>query len=395
MLDSCETWLLVPKFVAQESRRRLNNAGIFDGTRKVRISGNEARVPVGVCDQHCLEELVRDLNMKLDNNSTARAQIQVLNCQPDKTDDSRPQSKLLQLQGRVKQLLHLNQQGAIDMNDPLLSSLPSSYELYGDLILLPSAALRLIEHHQMPSVLNTICDIFNVKRVARKNAVIDDAFRRPRTDLLLGTDGWVVKTENKINYHFDIRKCMFSRGNISEKLRIAQFECERETVVDLFAGIGYFVLPYLVHAKAQHVYACEWNPDSVQALEKNLRAARVENRCTVLSGDNREVCPVDVADRVNLGLIPSSRMSWKTAVKALKSTGGILHIHANVEVKAGEEKQETFQQFAETTSGEIRNLLNDEKPGRDWRTRVEHIECIKSYGPRIYHIVVDLRCEPS
>ena len=57
------------------------------------------------------EELVRDLNMKLDNNSTARAQIQVLNCQPDKTDDSRPQSKLLQLQRRVRQLLHLNQQG--------------------------------------------------------------------------------------------------------------------------------------------------------------------------------------------------------------------------------------------------------------------------------------------
>ena len=35
--------------------------------------------------------------------------------------------------------------------------------------------------------------------------------------------------------------------------------------------------------------------------------------------------------RVNLGLIPSSDISWKTAVKALKPTGGVLHIHTNVE----------------------------------------------------------------
>ena len=53
---------------------------------------------------------------------------------------------------------------------------------------------------------------------------------------------------------------MFSWGNITEKLRIAQFDCSGETIVDLFAGIGYFTLVYLVHANAKHVIACEWNP---------------------------------------------------------------------------------------------------------------------------------------
>ena len=37
------------------------------------------------------------------------------------------------------------------------------------------------------------------------------------------------------------------------------------------------------------------------------------------------------ADRVNLGLIPSSEEGWPTACAALKSsTGGWLHIHGNV-----------------------------------------------------------------
>ena len=31
----------------------------------------------------------------------------------------------------------------------------------------------------------------------------------------------------------------------------------------LSQGIGYFTLPFLVHGKASHVHACEWNPHSV------------------------------------------------------------------------------------------------------------------------------------
>lgn len=38
-----------------------------------------------------------------------------------------------------------------------------------------------------------------------------------------------------------------------------------------FAGIGYFSLPLLVHAKAAFLHACEWNPAAVRALKRNLR----------------------------------------------------------------------------------------------------------------------------
>ena len=57
----------------------------------------------------------------------------------------------------------------------------------------------------------------------------------------------------------------------------------------LFAGIGYFTLPYLVHAGAGHVHACEWNPDAVEALTRNLQLNGVADRCTVHAGDNRNV----------------------------------------------------------------------------------------------------------
>ena len=37
-----------------------------------------------------------------------------------------------------------------------------------------------------------------------------------------------------------------------------------------------------------------------------------------------------VADRVILGLLPSSQCAWQTALAALKSQGGWLHLHSNV-----------------------------------------------------------------
>lgn len=62
----------------------------------------------------------------------------------------------------------------------------------------------------------------------------------------MGDNGWVTHQENGIFYSFDATKCMFSSGNLSEKLRMAQLDCRDEIIVDLFAGIGYFVLPFLV-----------------------------------------------------------------------------------------------------------------------------------------------------
>lgn len=48
---------------------------------------------------------------------------------------------------------------------------------------------------------------------------------------------------------FDVTRCMFSAGNITEKLRVASFNCSGETVVDLYAG-----------KKIHLVYICVYCP---------------------------------------------------------------------------------------------------------------------------------------
>ncbi|CAM6098703.1 unnamed protein product [Calypogeia fissa] len=89
--------------------------------------------------------------------------------------------------------------------------------------------------------------------------------------------------------------------------------CRGATVVDLFSGIGYYVLPFLLKAGAKKEYACEWNPNALVALRHNLAVNGIEARCEVIEGDNRTTAP----DIVSLGLLPSSEGSWPVAVEAL------------------------------------------------------------------------------
>ena len=77
-----------------------------------------------------------------------------------------------------------------------------------------------------------------------------------------GSPGWITVTEQGIRQSFDLTKVMFSRGNITEKIRFGHLVQPSEKVLDMYAGIGYFTLPALVHGGAQFVVCCEWNEEA-------------------------------------------------------------------------------------------------------------------------------------
>lgn len=292
--------------------------------------------------------------------------------------------------------------------------IPSRWQCHGDLILFGEGCFSKTIWKEIGLEFWTlVAQILGVKRLAQIKKISKDGFRTPMVVMLLGDSSYVTHIDNHIRYEFDITKCMFSSGNITEKLRIASFDCSGETVVDLYAGIGYFTLPYLVHAKASHVHACEWNPDAIKALHRNLQINWVSDRCTVHQGDNRQLPLSNLADRVNLGLIPSSEEGWPVACRLLKrDTGGILHIHQNVTTPLRNETpehssatdveesplriqrdMEVWAAWATDTASRICTLLLDITGGK-WKTNIRHIEHVKTYAPHISHVVLDLECKP-
>ncbi|XP_077023721.1 tRNA wybutosine-synthesizing protein 2 homolog [Tamandua tetradactyla] len=319
----------------------------------------------------------------------------------------------------------------------LEADLPQSWQQHGDLLLLSEDCFQAEQWKNLePELWETVASALGVQRLGRRRRVAPDSTRTPAVTLLLGDHGWVEHVDNGIRYKFDVTQCMFSFGNITEKLRVASLPCAGEVLVDLYAGIGYFTLPFLVHAGAAFVHACEWNPHAVIALRKNLEINGVADRCQIHFGDNRKLKLSNIADRVNLGLIPSSEEGWLIACQVLRQdTGGILHIHQNVESFPGknlqlpgssvmEEKEHgpypvqiiTNQWKNETTGDSGRTMLaTAAKPEwrrwaesaetciatllqrmyrNPWKTQILHIQPVKSYAPHVDHIVLDLECRP-
>lgn len=183
----------------------------------------------------------------------------------------------------------------------MIKCIPVSWERRGDVVVLPSVSfssdlwksyLGLLSDSELLNFWTMISGVLKCKRLAMGSSISSNGFRSSMVALLLGDSGWADHVDNGIHYMFDVTKCMFCSGNITEKLRLSKFDCRGETVVDLYAGIGYFVLPYLVHAGAELVHACEWNPHAVEGLKRGLKANRVEDRCIIHFGDNRKVCQI-------------------------------------------------------------------------------------------------------
>jgi tRNA wybutosine-synthesizing protein 3 len=79
-------------------------------------------------------------------------------------------------------------------------------------------------------------------------------------------------------------------------------------------------------------------------------------------------------------------MGWPLACEVLKPTGGILHVHENV-------REDLIDQFVIDLIQSLLDsfqLLDNQK--KILKIKCLHIEKVKSYAPRVLHIVIDLLC---
>lgn len=275
--------------------------------------------------------------------------------------------------------------------------LPSKWEALGDLIVIPLEAfaneawveaLGAATKAQTNQLWASVAQALGGSRLARQDHISDDELRSPRIEMLAGESTWVEFSDYGVHFGFDASKVMFSSGNVTERHRIGSIDMKGETVVDAYAGAGYYTLPMLVRSQAVRVHACEMNPASIEGLRWAASKNGVEDRLSVHEGDNQTTMPglAGVADRCHLGLLPSSEAVWQHALACLKPSGGWLHIHMNVE-------KENVQAWSDETVHALKQFAQDS--GRNWSIEAKHIERVKSYSPGVLHVVLDVQCLPN
>jgi len=186
----------------------------------------------------------------------------------------------------------------------LMNRLPDKWEKTGTVVTIKLPG-ELKQHQEI--IGQAYREVLGCKTVLNETSGISGVYRKPGVEIISGdrmTE--TIHVENGIRFKMDPQRIMFSSGNMVERRRMATISNSSETVVDLFAGIGYFSLPIAVYSKPKKIFACEINPIAYRYLCANVVLNHVTDIIEPLWGDNRKTAPKGCADRVILGYLQES-----------------------------------------------------------------------------------------
>lgn len=236
------------------------------------------------------------------------------------------------------------------------------YKIIGDVL--------IVDNNYSNDDFESLSKKHNVKTVMKIDH-IQGTKREPVYKILYGSETETINKENGCLFKLDLSKVMWSKGNNNERLRIAKLVGDGETVIDMFAGIGYFSIPIGVHSKAKQVYAIEINPNSHYYLCENIKLNKLNNVTPIL-GDCMIETPKLKADRIVMGYVKTTHHYLKVAIDSL-NPGGIIHYHETVPEKL-------------MNSRPVERIIAQ---AGDRDVEVLKINKIKKYAPGVEHVVVD------
>lgn len=263
------------------------------------------------------------------------------------------------------------------MPEDLISYLPKKWEKIGDVLIIKIE--KCLENYET-IIAKNYAIVLNCKSVFKETGGISGTHRKPVLKWLYGSkDAVTIHRENKIRYKIDASQLMFSSGNMDERIRMANISNENEVVVDLFAGIGYFSIPMAVYSNPKRIYSCEINPLAYKFLCENIVLNDVTHIVKPIFGDNLDVSPENVADRIIMGYLNDTNLFLKTALRCLKNGTGIIHYHSKcpddlIPSKPFKDVENKIKQFKKKAV--LINVIN-----------------VKSYAPGISHVVLDIKIE--
>lgn len=263
------------------------------------------------------------------------------------------------------------------LSENKLKLLPKKWEKLGDVAIIKIPP----ELKNQSNILGKIyADVLGCKTILNDIGGISGELRKPEVEIIYGSKNTeTIHTENKVRFKLDPQKVMFSSGNMNERGRMGTISNSNETVVDLFAGIGYFTLPMAVHSRPGKIYAIEKNPVSFDYLCQNIPLNNVSSIVEPIHGDNRMVAPKNVANRVIMGFFGDTHQFLPVAFECLKNNCGVIHYHDKFPEESIPDKPVNVVRGIAEKYNRTVDLID-----------YKHV---KSYAPGISHYVFDIRVD--
>ncbi|AZH25280.1 class I SAM-dependent methyltransferase [Haloplanus aerogenes] len=183
-----------------------------------------------------------------------------------------------------------------------------------------------------------------------------------------------VHREYGFEYLLDLSRVYFSPRLATERHRVTEQVEAGEQAVDMFAGVGPFVIP--MAARGATVVGVDLNPAAVEYLRENARRNGVADRVTAIEDDVRDVA-VDYdgwADRIVMNL-PHSADDFLDAAVTLASDDCVLHYYDI--------------QHEDDPFGPGERAIRAAAAGYDVDVLTRHV--VRSYAPHELNVCLDVR----
>ncbi|QZA89021.1 class I SAM-dependent methyltransferase family protein [Salinarchaeum sp. IM2453] len=213
-----------------------------------------------------------------------------------------------------------------------------------------------------------------VTTVLNRASKIKGELRVRDWEVLAGNSTETVHREYGFEYALDLDSVYFSPRLATERHRVTEQITAAEQVLDMFAGVGPFVIP--AAAQGATTVGVDKNEVAIQYLNENAARNSVSDHVTAIAGDVRAVTDeyTDWADRLMMNLPHSADQFVDTAL-ALAGDECLIHYYdiQHEDDPFGPAKQ-LFQEHAE-----------------EYSVTVENERIVRSYAPHELNVVLDIK----
>ncbi len=223
-----------------------------------------------------------------------------------------------------------------------------------------------------------------VKSVWQQVSSVTGNYRLRNLSFILGkkTTETIYK-EHGCVYKTDLRKAYFSPRLSFERLRIARIIQPKETILNMFSGVGCFSIASAKHSDLLNVYSVDINPFAFQYLKENIRLNRVEKTVIPILGDAKNVIEQTlqkVCDRVLMPLPEKAYDYLEFAVLALKPVGGMVHYY---DFDFAKKYENPVKKVEKKVSKKLHKLCEN--------FQLKFGRIVRQIGPGWYQIVLDIQ----
>ncbi len=248
-----------------------------------------------------------------------------------------------------------------------------SYERLGDVVLLDED-----DRERALEIAQAIVDSdLPAETVVNKQSKVKGETRIRDWEVLAGEGTETVHREYGCEFALDLESVYFSPRLATERHRVAEQVDQTDRAVDMFAGVGPFVIPFA--KRGAECVGVDINEEAIAYLRENARRNGVDDRVTAICGDVREVATEyeHWATRLVMNLPHSADAFLDTAVQ-LASDECILHYYDIQHEDAPFEPGETAIRAAAESEYDV---------------TVETRRVVRSYAPHEENVCLDVRLE--